>query len=132
MSDYGYRALIIVDATVQEAANEFWKKNIDPEGGEFTFTVPLSLTGMEPATNYVCETSLTKEQLEQVSAFVDANPFDVIMDVASNSSGDEREVTDRFDAVDGVAIRDPSFTRIKSETGLRSIVSDDETEATRL
>jgi hypothetical protein len=65
LSPYRNRALIVVTADIRDAANED-ALALDPRGGTFTFSVPLSPTGEEPATHYACSVACTDEQRQQV------------------------------------------------------------------
>ena len=60
MTRFVHRIVIVVPAARQAAANAL-ARQIDPVGGDKTFTVPLSPTGALPATHYWCATSATVE-----------------------------------------------------------------------
>ena len=57
MSLYIRRAIIVVPAGIQGAANDR-SKQVDTRGGQLTFTVGLSPTGSLPATHYWCSWAL--------------------------------------------------------------------------
>jgi hypothetical protein len=65
--------LLIIPAPEQATANEWMKKFIDPEGGEFTFTNGLNLTGekSEAPEKFWAAMQLTPEQVLEVRAFLD-------------------------------------------------------------
>ena len=50
------RVLIVIQAADKDAANALAKAQIDPVGGEKTFSIGLSLSGAEPPTHYWCST----------------------------------------------------------------------------
>ena len=50
------RVLIVIQAADKDAANAFAKAQIDPVGGEQTFSIGLSETGAEPVTHFWCST----------------------------------------------------------------------------
>lgn len=52
------RQIIVVDARNQAAANTV-SKQVDPIGGEKTFTVGLSPTGTAPPTHFWCSWAMT-------------------------------------------------------------------------
>ena len=57
---------MIVTAADLEAANAI-AVGIDPDaGGGYTFSVPLSASGNEPATHYACSTLIKPDTLAQV------------------------------------------------------------------
>jgi hypothetical protein len=62
---YRHRGLIIITADIRDAANVD-ARAFDPEGGESTFSAPLSPTGEEPATHYACSVACTDEQREMI------------------------------------------------------------------
>ena len=59
---YTRRAIIVTPASLAPQANAGAKQNdLDPVGGEKTFTVPLSATGSLPATHYWCNWQMTPD-----------------------------------------------------------------------
>ena len=50
------RVLIVIQAADKDAANVFAKAQIDPVGGDQTFSIGLSETGAEPETHFWCST----------------------------------------------------------------------------
>lgn len=93
MSTYPWRMNIFVTAAQRDEANQL-AAQLDPDGGEGTFSVPCSATASEPASHYACSTVATNEmrqQMEQaISGFAGATYYILSADddrlVASNSS----------------------------------------------
>lgn len=69
-TEYSIRRILVVPAALQAELNAA-ATTLDPTGGDATFTVGLSSTGLAPATHYVCNAALrlaTWEFVEQVLA----------------------------------------------------------------
>lgn len=64
-TEFTKRALIIVPASSVGSAN-LAAQQLDPVGGEQTFTVGLSADGNEPVTHYWCSVAMTVEQFAAV------------------------------------------------------------------
>ena len=58
--------IIVITKAQQPSMNQWMKDNVDPAGGEYTFTVPL-YTG-NTHTHYWCSINLTPEQRAEVEA----------------------------------------------------------------
>lgn len=67
------RGIIIVSAAVVAAANQA-ALQLDPVGGQFTFTVGLSADGQEPISHYWCGAGFTDGGWEQVQQLAAAFP----------------------------------------------------------
>ena len=68
MTEYTRRAILVVTAADQAAAN-VEATTLDPDtGGAKTFGVPLSPTGNDPPTHYACSTLITPATLTTVEA----------------------------------------------------------------
>ena len=50
------RVLIVIQAADKDAANAFAKAQIDPVGGDKTFSIGLSESGAEPPSHFWCST----------------------------------------------------------------------------
>lgn len=74
-TDYKFRATVAVKASRIEAARDWWKENIDPDGvREDMFSARLSGDGSEPPTWYAMQTSLRAGQLKAVNDLVSSQP----------------------------------------------------------
>ncbi len=69
MTQYTRRAIVVVTADVATIANTQTKK-LDTLGGERTFTVGLSASGVAPATHYWCSWQLTPAQYTQLGTLL--------------------------------------------------------------
>lgn len=65
-TQYIARVLWAIPAASQAAYNTWTKNNLDPVGGEFTFTVGYSATGNAPATFYISCGSYTLSELKKI------------------------------------------------------------------
>lgn len=63
------RILFIVGNSRKATFNAWWAANIDTEGaGDQTFTVPLSATGLAPATHWAACGAFTEPQFKKIMA----------------------------------------------------------------
>lgn len=72
-TQYTQRAIIVVTAQVQNAANAR-AKEVDTVGGERTFTMGLSATGTAPATHYWCGWWMQPAEYAGLSAKLNSMP----------------------------------------------------------
>lgn len=66
---YDQRMILVCAASVQGVANAQAKK-VDTHGGEFTFTVALSPSGLPPATHYWCNWQMTSEERTALEGYL--------------------------------------------------------------
>jgi hypothetical protein len=76
------RLIIVITAAEQASSNQWFKETIDPEGGENTFTSPLTSDG-ENITHFWCsglfstnQVTLIEPQFEAV--YTDKTPAEVL------------------------------------------------------
>ena len=74
MTAYTQRLICVVTADLQAGANVHGK-TVDPVGGEQAFTVPLSGTGMVPATHYWCDWALRPSDRTLLSTLLMSLPL---------------------------------------------------------
>lgn len=69
MTQFEHRCLVIIPAARQAAMNAYWKANLDPRGGEYTFTVGLNASGKDtdPPTHYWCYGSFKDTELAKIA-----------------------------------------------------------------
>lgn len=102
MTVYTRRIIMIVTAADQETANDI-AVNIDPDsGGQFTFSVPLSATGNDPATHYACSTLIKPATLTQVEA-VKLQQFPTGVIYRGEHDLDDEEGVTRYTFEDAIA-----------------------------
>lgn len=81
--------IIVVTKEEVEVSNQWIKETVDPQAGEFTFTVPL-YTG-EELTHYWCGINLTDDQIEDMQfffsplIFTDLKPNEVLEKLGLNT-----------------------------------------------
>lgn len=96
MTKHGYRALIAVRASRKNAANLYWKNNIDRIGGENTFTTGISATGNPPPTWFLAYTQLLEWQLAKLVTVADANSTDVRIVIWAYRKGLKAKLTEKM------------------------------------
>jgi hypothetical protein len=69
------RAVIIIAAAELAAANAWMKANIDKEGGEKSFSVPI-FNNEDELTHYWCDLQCTASQKELLSAYFGLDCYD--------------------------------------------------------
>ena len=71
MTEYTHRAILVVPASEQEHANQL-ALQLDPLGGEYTFTIPLNASGApgDPPTHFWCAAAMRAETWAQVQALL--------------------------------------------------------------
>jgi hypothetical protein len=72
-TDYTQRAIIVVTAAAVTAANGR-ANQVDRTGGDKTFTVGLSATGLVPATHYWCSWLMTPGEYTDLTTRLDGIP----------------------------------------------------------
>ncbi len=73
MSEWNRRVIIVVPAADRDRANGV-AQTMQPVGGERTFTVGLSATGLEPWTHYWCSVALREAEWQAAQAQLAAFP----------------------------------------------------------
>ena len=63
---YIHRVFVIIPAAKQAQVNAWWKANVDPAGGDLTFTAGLSASGSGSVSHYVACGSFTAAQFKLV------------------------------------------------------------------
>lgn len=123
MTKHAFQCIIAIKAAKQNAANTFWKNNIDKEGGDKTFTRGLSATGAEPATWFCCSTLLEKWQLAKVVQVADNNPSDIRIIIWAYRKGVKQELLDKMDGRTYITIADSKqdFQSFLNATGMKVI-----------
>lgn len=104
MTDHKYRCIIGVKAARKNAANNFWKNNIDRVGGEDTFTVALSASGDPPATWYISTMLLEEWQLAKIVEIADANTTDIRIVIWPHRKGVRQKLLDKMDGRANITI----------------------------
>jgi len=71
------RAIIVIAAGLKAEANRRAKESeLDPTGGDKSFTIGLSASGDEPATAYWCNWSMTQAQWDRAKSRFQAMDLD--------------------------------------------------------
>lgn len=97
MTKHAYRCLIAVKAARKNAANTYWKNNIDLVGGDLTFTAGISGTGNPPATWFLTFTQLQEWQLAKLVEVADANSTDVRIAIWPYRKGVYAKLVEKMD-----------------------------------
>lgn len=121
MTQHKFKCLIAVKAGKRNAANTFWKNNIDRVGGDKTFTQGLTPNGAP--TWYWCSSVLQEWQLRKIAQVADANPNDVRIFIWVYRNGLKQTLTDKVGGRNYITILDNSKSpqELLNEFGLKIV-----------
>lgn len=122
MPDFTMRAIVVVDAADQAAANAFMKLGYDSAGGEHTFTAALRTQGGDSVVAYWAELSIGAGDLEHVHNLADDFPKSEIWIWVDQPRGVMQRLQGRFG---GNEYKDPNReTRTKARVRISASRAD--------